>query len=158
MYLKGLDKVLVNLNREIRKIEERSLKGLIRAAVFIRQDMEKTSPLTPLDWGNLRASWYVVTPSSSASQGGDFRRTSGVDISRLSTDHSTAVSEAVSLARSIKSPVVIMGYSAYYAVFVHEMVDAEFQRPGAGAKWFEAALNRNHKKILEIIKENVKIR
>ena len=54
-------------------------------------------------------------------------------------------------------PAVICGFGANYAVYVHENIGANFQRPGAGAMFFSAALNRNHKRILEIIREEAKI-
>jgi len=38
------------------------------------------------------------------------------------------------------------------------MVGANFQRPGAGAKFFEAALKRNQGKILEIIRQEARIK
>ena len=53
---------------------------------------------------------------------------------------------------------LIMGFSANYALKVHEEVGTNFQRPGAGAKFFEASLNRNHKQILNIIKQEAKVR
>ena len=55
--LKGFDKVVRNLRREVKKIEGRTMKGLIRSAIVIRRDMDKTPPLIPVDEGNLRASW-----------------------------------------------------------------------------------------------------
>jgi hypothetical protein len=54
-------------------------------------------------------------------------------------------------------PAVICGFGANYAVFVHENIGAHFQRPGAGAMFFSAALNRNHRRILVIIREEAKI-
>ncbi len=48
-------------------------------------------------------------------------------------------------------PVVRFGYTAAYAWWVHENVGATFQRPGAGAKWLEAAIKRNEERILMII-------
>lgn len=57
-----------------------------------------------------------------------------------------------------QGPVIVIGFTAEYAPYVHEMVGANFQRPGSGAKFFEAALNRNQKKILQIIQENAKVK
>ena len=54
-----LDKVIGNLNREIKKIEGRSLKGLIRGSIIVRRSMDETEPLIPVDKGNLRASWFT---------------------------------------------------------------------------------------------------
>ena len=50
------------------------------------------------------------------------------------------------------------GFSANYAIFVHENIGAKFNRPGAGAKFFEASLKRNEKEILAIIAKNAKVR
>jgi len=57
---------------------------------------------------------------------------------------------------------LMMGFSANYAMFVHEMVDKgskkiNWSRPNSGAKFFEASLNRNKGKILEIIRKNAQI-
>ena len=57
-----------------------------------------------------------------------------------------------------KSPAVRMGFTARYAIWVHEMVGANFNRTGSGAKFFESAINRNKDKILEIIRNTAKIK
>lgn len=73
------------------------------------------------------------------------------------------------------SPALTIGFSANYAVFVHEMVDADFTSPrwrykkgkkrywhtpraGAGAKFFEASLKRNKALILKTIQKNAYIK
>jgi hypothetical protein len=70
---------------------------------------------------------------------------------------------------------LIMGFSSNYALWVHEMVGADFSSPrwrykkgkkrywytprqGAGAKFLEAAIKRNKDKILEIIRKNAQIK
>jgi len=54
----GLDKVLRKLNKEIKAIEGRTMKGLIRAQIIIRRDMDKTPPKIPVGkTGDLRASY-----------------------------------------------------------------------------------------------------
>lgn len=58
--IKGFDKVMDNLNKEIQNVKDRSLKGLIEGVALIREDMDKTEPLIPLDTGNLRASWFTT--------------------------------------------------------------------------------------------------
>lgn len=116
----GVDKVLRNLNREIKQIEGLTMKGLIQSAILIRRDMEQTSPKIPVDTGNLRASWFT----DSHYQG--------------------------------QNPVVRLGFSAYYAWKVHENVGANFKRPGAGAKFLEAALKRNKNQILKTIAREAK--
>jgi len=120
--LKGMDVVLSNLNKEILAIKGRSMAGLIEAAILIRRGMDKTSPMIPVDTGNLRDSWFT----NPIREGDKFG--------------------------------LLIGFSANYAVFVHEAVDANFQRPGAGAKFFEASLKRNKDEVLGIIQRNAKIR
>ena len=61
-------------------------------------------------------------------------------------------------------PAVICGFSATYAVYVHEMLASmtgnpiNWSRPGSGPKFFQSALRRNKDKILQIIKENAQIK
>lgn len=129
----GFDEVLRNLSREIQNIQGRSAEGLVRAAEWLRFDMDHVSPKIPVDTNNLRGSWFTET----------FHQ--GKDLG------------------------VVLGFTANYALWVHEMVDADFTsvrtrrgkeykpREGAGAKFMEAALNRNHDKILEIIHQYAKI-
>ena len=51
--------IMKNINRELDKIKGRSMKGMIRAAIWLRRDMEYTPPLIPVDTGNLRSSWFT---------------------------------------------------------------------------------------------------
>ena len=123
----GLDKVMQNLNKEIMVIKGRSMKGLILSAIVIRNDMDKTPPLIPVDTGNLRQSWFT-TP---------FHTSTG-------------------------NPAMNIGFSANYAIFVHEMVGEKskkinWNRPNSGAKFFEASLKRNMNEVLQIIQREAKI-
>jgi len=59
MHIKGFDKVMKNLNREIHKIKGRSAAGLIEAAAMVRKDMDVTPPMIPIDVGNLRGSYFL---------------------------------------------------------------------------------------------------
>jgi hypothetical protein len=120
-YLRGLNRVVANLNYAIKEIEGRSLKGLLLAVAHVRKEMDTVTPMIPVDTGNLRASWFAIPVNLPA------------------------------------GPAVICGFSANYAVFVHEMIGATFQRSGAGPKFFQSALRRNQDKILQIIWENAKV-
>lgn len=58
---------------------------------------------------------------------------------------------------------VLMGFTANYALYVHEMLDSagktiNWSRPNSGPKFFEAAIKRNVKKILEIIAKRARNR
>lgn len=62
------------------------------------------------------------------------------------------------MTRTPLGPSMTLGFSANYAVFVHENMEANFKRPGSGPKFFEKALQRNHSKILAILKNNTQIK
>ena len=117
----GYEQVMRNLNREINKIQGKSMEGLIRAAIHVRQQMDTVPPLIPVDTGNLRQSWRMI-PNDQGER---------------------------------KS--VLMGFSANYALFVHEKENAHFKRPGAGVRFFEVALDREKGKIVEIIQKTAKV-
>lgn len=159
--LQGLDDVLKNLNKEIKNIEGNTLKGLIRAAIVIRRDMEVTAPRIPIDLGNLRASFYTIARNGTTGSEapGEFK---GSDSGKLGSGHSESVAKGYAeLERYTNGPSIMMGFSTSYAWYVHENMMANFAKPGrragAGPKFFEAALKRNKEKILSIIKEEATI-
>ena len=57
-----------------------------------------------------------------------------------------------------KMKLLMMGYTANYALWVHENIGAKFKRPGSGPKWFEAAIKRNANNIVNIVKDNAKVK
>lgn len=126
--IQGFDEVMRNLNEAITGIQGRSMQGLIEANIIIRRSMDEVPPLIPVDTGNLRASYF----SSEFWQG--------------------------------RSPYMTIGFNANYAVFVHEMIPGEgedpinWSRPDSGAKFFQAALERNHQVILDTIQKYAKVR
>jgi len=163
--IKGMDIVLSNLNREILKIKGRSLKGLIEASIIVHRDMDKTAPTIPIDLGNLRQSRFTVT--AKGVEDGRSPNFKGENATEMASEHSSTIAETRSLAQaaSAQGPVLMMGFSANYAMWVHEMLGANFRQPkkGArrgspGAKFFEASLKRNKALTLETIRINVKIK
>lgn len=121
--LRGMDRVMKNLNVELEKMRIGSAAGLLEAAEFIHADTEKTLPVTPVDTGNLRESWTTR------------------------------------FFRKNKKSVVVFGYSANYALYVHEMIGpVNWSRPNSGAKWFEYAIKRNSDRILAIIAGRSKVK
>jgi hypothetical protein len=152
--LSGVDDILHELKKATDDIEEITMAGLIRAVIVVRRDMDKTSPLIPIDEGNLRASWFVSTSTSEkAPSFGDEGNFKGQDASSMKAQHSSVENAAKSAARAYNYPVVIFGFTANYAAKVHEMVGATFQRPGAGAKFLQASLRRNRQKMVAVIAE-----
>ena len=168
----GFEEMMENLQLEVKKIEGASIQGLIKAAAMIREDTERTPYITPLDLGNLRSSWFVTTaqgkmPNDKWNTGfRNVKREKGSNVpskltataARMATDHVAAVAE--NKARCVSAAAVgrimlVMGYSAHYAVYVHENVEAKFKRSGSGAKWFQEAVYRNRDKVLDVIRKNV---
>lgn len=114
----GFDSVVNNMNKLISELPARTMAGLIKAAIELRADMDRTAPVIPVDTNNLRASWstnpFYITPDQ---------------------------------------PAITCGFTARYAAYVHEMIGANFKRPGAGAHFFSAAIKRNEQRILQILKQ-----
>ena len=56
-------------------------------------------------------------------------------------------------------PSIIFGFSANYAVYVHENLepDIDWKRPGSGPKFLEYALKRNAPLIIKTIKNNIQL-
>lgn len=159
----GLAGVMRNLNKHIAEIKAGTMRGYIRAAIIIRRSMDLQEPLIPVDLGNLRASWFVVT------SGGDFdsqepteapsRGFVGDNAYQLAIDRSNVISGMQTAADilSAKGPVVIFGFSANYAMRVHENYGAHFQRPGSGAGFLIGAIYNNKADVLKVILEEAKI-
>lgn len=137
--LKGVKEFMKALNAEVDKIEGKIMAGLIEAAILVQNSMDKESPTVPVDTRNLQASFFITTSTGNKVVGND----SG---------------SAVQLIKG-KKPVVAIGFTANYAVIVHEDTETtkNWNRPGSGPKFMEAALERNKRKIVEIIAKNVKI-
>lgn len=163
----GFEEVMNNLNLAIKKMKKKSEEGLIEAAQFIRHDTETKPYATPVDYGNLRASWFIVSPKGETVDkeklSGHFKNNPKRKISAatFNTWHTAAKTEARALtALDPKKISLMMGYSANYAMWVHEMMGANFKRtdPQAGPKWFQEAIDRNQDKIKKIIAENSRIK
>jgi len=155
----GVEKVVRNLNKEISKIEGRCLSGLVSAGLMIRGESQK---LTPVVTGNLRNSAYVVSSRAveAAPKNGD----------------SSVVGKQQECRRSY-IPMVIVGYAASYAIFVHENPRAGktggmspkglAYKPSKGSrrivystvgqwKFLEQVIMSNRKRVLAIIASKAK--
>jgi hypothetical protein len=81
--------------------------------------------------------------------------------SGMSATHGAEMSWAQTIADHFASTgrvALVMGFSASYAWFVHEKVDAKFKRSGAGAKFMEAHIKNNYNKILTMIRDEARVR
>jgi len=97
--IKGLDKVMANLNKKVNAIEVRTVGGLMAAGLKVQRLSQQR---VPVEYGNLKGSAYT----------------------RKALENALAVT---------------VGYSAAYAVFVHENMEQKLKgtpRPsGLGVYW-----------------------
>jgi hypothetical protein len=167
-YLKGLDEVMQNLNKEIQAIEGRTSAGLIAASVVIQRASVKENPRVPVDTSNLEHSFFRATKKG---QLGSSKGFTGEDAGKMASEHSSAITEATAIAKMYPGPLLILGYSANYAGFVHENMEADFtsarmvydrktheatikeRRSGAGPKFLEAHIIAKKSEVLQIIRD-----
>jgi hypothetical protein len=157
-YMKSVQEMIANTNAEISRMRHASLGGMIKAAALIRYQTEHVPPKTPKQYGNLISSWFVVTANSVPS--GMSAKFTGAKAGKFAGEHSHAIAEKQAVAKNISysgKQVLIMGYSANYAGFLHESLIAKnFTRKGSGIKWFETHFKNNRDRIFALIAGEIK--
>jgi hypothetical protein len=74
----------------------------------------------------------------------------------MGADHAAAIDESKGEVSDSKlHPSVVVGYSAFYAPYVHE-IDKQYTK--GGWKYLETAINESKGKILSIIRKEAKIK
>jgi len=161
-----------NLNKKIAQWEGPvTMGGLVKAVAVVHNATEKEQPSIPIDIGNMRASWLVVTSKGNVQRGGSphfkimRRKRKGettvhkADVEKLKAGHATAIAYARGAAShgTKKFPAVAFGYGAYYAMIQHETTHFQHSQ-GQGALWFMKAIDRNKGKMLAKIQNAVKIK
>lgn len=160
--LKNIAKLMENLNKKAEEYTESSLRAMINFTIDVRRDMEVTSPKIPVDTGNLRASYFVVANRIINDPTKGQKKPKGEERVR----HAQVKGMVKTAMQHYNTPAVAFGFSASYAIFVHENVDANFagkktgkkkdaRRPGAGAKFFESAIARNKSNYVKYLKEEL---
>jgi len=62
------------------------------------------------------------------------------------------------LLREGKRSFIMFGYTANYAMYVHELLgEINWSRRNSGAKWFQHAIYRNILRVKEIIRRSIRI-
>lgn len=167
-HIVGLATVVAGLNKAIAQIQGRTSRGLLRACIEIKRETESASPLTPVDTGNMRASFFIAMGGL---LGGlkDGQSPMFSDVGADGTVHAGAAevaaqkhqevtAAALSEAMNVHYPFAIVGYSAYYAAYVHENMEAShWSRPGSGPKWLEQAMMRAQPNLIKIIQKEARI-
>ena len=151
--LKGTNGVLRRLNKVIKKQRLATKAGLMEASLVIKADSIK---MTPIDWGNLRASGFVmVTNLPTNTQGsGSFK---GEGKNELASGFQQAQGEGKSIVGSSEYFLIgIIAYSASYATWVHEM-PANYNFNQGENKFLEKSLKNNSKRVLKILTKHAKV-
>jgi len=171
--IEGCDRAMAAVNRKISKfIQYGTLGGLLKAVALVRRDMDRSYPKIPRDLGNLRSSFFVTSSSGKIAIGGGKEHSPtgasgkfvGPKAAQLAADHSTTLSEMAPMAKSLSKtyggPVLISGFSANYAMYVHEMWDPGIRWSTAqtGPGYFTVHLEKNKEKMFQIIRDNSKIK
>lgn len=160
--LEGINDVMKNINFHYDKMKgEKTAAGLARVAILIRQSGENDSPTTPMDTGNLRASFFAAIKDAKGPLFG------GSGVGKKSeqrgevntTFQQMVVSTARQEAAASPYPIMYFGYSAIYAAAVHEMVgeNIKWKKKGSGAKYFEHSLRSKKGEILQTLAESMKL-
>lgn len=150
MKLEGMDKVLARLNSEIAGIKNRTKKGMVTAALLVKGDAMRQ---TPRDLSNLVGSAYTEHNWQKFSESVPKYR--GPAAEKLAAEHSSRKAEGREEIAGIDGLVSTIGYTAYYAPFVHEI-----QKNYTVGNWqfLRNALANNEMKILSILKQEAQIK
>lgn len=147
--IKGLEKVIANLNKEVLGVKKRSKKGLIKLGLEIKR---RSQLKTPIEFGNLKASHYVAWKGSSTAPPAWKADTESPDkMVRLQREHNSVVNNAAS---NLKETQVRVGVSAFYAGIQHE--NLEFQHTVGEAKFMERAIREITPNAAKIVAEDAK--
>jgi len=157
-HITGIDQAIQNIRKEVEQIQGVTLKGLFRAGLKIRGEAQR---LCPVVTGNLKASAYTIASENSSMEQteGDF---SGENAGEMSSHHSSVLASRESAIRNNINPAVEVGFTAEYAVKVHENPNTgQATYPGASEvgqwKFLEEALKRNEDYVLDVIRREAKI-
>lgn len=154
----GLEKTLKSLAKKIRDIRLYNRKGLIKAGLFIQAEAQRRTPVLT---GNLRASAFTVwNRSEGKNKQPRFKDATPdgkkIDTEKLSSEHAAAVAEASGRVAGSTDidPEVMVGFSAAYALPVHEVTEAK--HTVGQAKFLQSAIAENQDAIVKIISKEVK--
>lgn len=163
--LHGFEKVERNLNKALSGIKSQTTEAFIAVAKDIHYDADLTTPTIPVNTGDMRQSRFIVSNKGLISWGrkavfkGERYASGGYKKGRspgyMMGDHRATIQHFLSVAGAKRHPTVILGYTAWYAVYPHEMgigsvrsgAAIRWTRPGSGPKFFQSALYRKAKNI-----------
>lgn len=140
------------LDEQVR-LSEAALVHVVKHGVF--KSMKKGAHLVPIDEGNLRKTAYMAWGSGAAAGNPTFFSKRPGKAGRLKSDHASRVATAVGRSgrRGLSTFLVELGYSAYYALIVHEDLYSGTRHKKHKPFFLSHALNENAPKITEQMRE-----
>lgn len=112
--LKGLNKVVKELNTKTLALSDGCLSGLVQGGLLIRREAQKNTPVVT---GNLRNSAYVQSSKGTVGPATGFK---GKAAAKEYTRYTRSVLHSASEISGAKGLMVIVGFTASYAAYVHE--------------------------------------
>jgi len=152
--IKGIQQVMDNIGKEYIKIKSKSIDALTTCAEIIHHDVEHIPPITPADTGNLRASFYATTIKTTSKQIKSF---TGDEAGKRKSERNTDIACAKAIVSKSKDPILILGFSANYALKVHENYGLNFKRPNSGAGFLVSSLKNNENRLIQILQQQIKV-
>lgn len=145
---RGVDIALFRIERQIKNIGPTTLKGQITSGLLIQGGAQRN---TPVDTGNLRASAFTVWARKRTGDAPKFR---GKDAAERRNDHEKVVAgEKSQLSQNPFKPSVEVGFSAAYALPVHEDMNAKHNV--GHAQFLRLAIVQNSQAIVDILRQDV---
>jgi len=121
--VEGLEAVLGALNLEIRRIKNKTKAGMIKGGFRI---LRRAQELTPINTGNLRSSGFITWGRSSGKYAKDYKGPAAEEIKQGVEQTVDEARQIVGDANMFKGePTVMIGFGAFYAIYVHEDLDVE---------------------------------
>jgi len=139
----GVRAIISSIRKSKKRTRKRLAAGLFEGGKVLKQNALRK---TPEEHGNLKESLYLVG-TFEKEKAGNFNDLSD-NLPQLTRDHAQHILEAETLA-SRKNLRVVLGYSAFYSIFVHE--DLSKSHPTGEAKFLERARNENKSAIKQAI-------
>lgn len=150
----GRDVVLRNMQKAIHDLKKGTERGVVAAGLHI---VRKTSPLVPVDTGNLRSSVYLVSNTAMNNLPIPAFSNARKDAAKQARNRANALSDARARVNSAGGmPMVEVGYATTYAAAVHE--HTAVPHSVGQAKYLETAVKSSASDIVKIIAQKARVR
>lgn len=133
--------VLAALSSDNKQLMKAYHRGLAKSAVLVLKDAKRRCPV---ETGILRSSGYAAWPTGGKNVGDDIEFSNARGTSEELTAHHGEIT-AEALERAAEGLTIVVGFSAPYAVFVHERT--ELNHPRGEAKFLENAVITNRGEV-----------